>query len=277
MSRETCPPALRHRRIGIVGAGTMGQALITGLLARGVSRRQLMAAEITPSIRAAVGRRCGIEVTDDAARVARRSHILLLAVKPQQFPDLLSAIAPSVCRTHLVISIAAGIRLGWLQARLPRVPLVRVMPNLPAMVGCGFSALTRGRWASAHHLAIATAIFTAVGDVVELPERHFDAMTAVSGSGPAYLFFLVDAWEQAACSLGLPQAVAARAIRRTLHGSLRLLESRDETPQELMQQVASKGGTTEAALNRLAARRVAWHMTEALRAAARRSKELSWS
>lgn len=276
MAPEACPPILRRKCLGIIGAGTMGQALIRGLLARGVPRRQLLAAEVSPAHRRAVSRRFRVEVMDDAARLARRSRVLILAVKPQQFPALLPAIAPYVQRTQLVLSIAAGIRLGWLQQRLPRVPLVRVMPNLPSTAGCGFSALTPGRWARPQHLAVARAVFEAVGEVVELPERHFDAVTAVSGSGPAYVFFLIQAWEQAARSLGLPQAVASRAIRQTIRGSLRIWDAGAQPADALIRQVASKGGTTEAALKRLAARRVALHLMEAVRAAARRSKELSW-
>ena len=120
-------------------------------------------------------------------------------------------------------------------------------------------------------------LFRMVGEVVELPERHFDAITAVSGSGPAYLFFIAQAWEQAAVSLGLPAAVAGSAIRQTLRGSLRLLEASSEPAAALIAKVASKGGTTEAALKMFARRHVAEHFGEALRAAAHRSKELSWS
>ena len=267
---------LHTKRIGIIGTGTMGQALMRGLLARGLSRQRLLAADPNPVRRRQASRRFHVSVSDENVRVVKRAAIVILAVKPQQFPELLAQVAPHLSRRHLVISIAAGIRLRWLQERLPGVPLVRVMPNLPATIGRGFSAIALGRSAAARHRAIARAIFEAVGEVVELPERHFDAITAVSGSGPAYVFFLVQAWEEAARSLGLPPAVAARAIRQTLSGSARLLQASAEPARVLTGKVASKGGTTEAALRVLAKRRVLAHLVEAIRAAARRSRALSW-
>ena len=269
--------AFRGVNIGVIGAGQMGQALIQGLLAHGLSRRALCAADPSGAARADVRRRFHIDVTGEHLRVVRHSHVVILAVKPQQFPEMIASIAPGLGRGHLVISIAAGIRLRWLEARLPGISIIRVMPNLPATVGCGFSAITVGRRATARHRAIALAVFRAVGEVVELPERSFDAITAVSGSGPAYLFFLIHAWEEAARALGLSPAVGRQAIRQTLEGSLRLWQASDGSAVTLMAQVASKGGTTEAALKVLGKRRVVAHFTEALRAAARRSRQLSWS
>jgi len=255
----------------------MGQALIKGLLGHGLSRRTLRAADPNPGIRKEVWRRLHLLVSPDNLPVARASDVVILSVKPQQFSEVVAQLAPHLRRRQLVISIAAGVRLRWLQAHLAGIPIVRVMPNLPATVGCGFSALVRGRATTLRHRAIALAIFGAVGEVVELPERYFDAVTAVSGSGPAYVLFLVQAWENAARVLGLPPSVARRAIRRTLEGSLQLLDSGPEAPADLIRKVASKGGTTEAALEVLSKRRAASHFIEALRAAARRSQELSWS
>lgn len=267
---------LHRTTIGILGAGKMGQALIKGLLAQGLSKRALRAADPNRSIRRHVARRFGIAVSPGNADVIRRADVVILAVKPQQLPEVIAQITPHLAHRPLVISIAAGIRLRWLQRRLRGVPVVRVMPNLAATVGCGFAAIAPGTTARARHRRITQAIFQAVGDVVELPERHFDAITAVSGSGPAYVFFLVQAWEAAARSLGLPPAVASQAIRRTLEGSARLLNESGEEAATLVGKVASKGGTTEAALRVLARRRMQTHFIEALRAAARRSKTLSW-
>ena len=253
----------------------MGQALIKGLLANGTPRRALTTADPNARARRNAQRRFRVSVAEDNVRAARRSDVVILALKPQQFPDVIGQLAPHLTRRQLVISIAAGIRLRWLASRLPGVPLVRVMPNLPATVGCGWSAVALGGTATARHRAIAKALFGAVGEVVELPERAFDAVTAVSGSGPAYVFFLVEAWEQAARTLGLPASVARRAVAQTLEGSVRLLRATDVTASALIGKVASKGGTTEAALKVLAARRVARHIADAVRAAARRSRELS--
>lgn len=267
---------LRGVHIGIIGAGKMGQALIKGLLHRGVSRSSLRVADANAATRRQAHRRFRLPVTDDNCAVVRRSDLVILAVKPQQFPGAIAQIAPHLGRRPLVISIAAGITLRWLEQRLGGVPLARVMPNLPATVGCGFSAVAFSRRATRPHRAMTRSLFGAVGSVVELPERYMDAVTAVSGSGPAYVFFLVQAWEAAARSLGLPPAAASQAIRQTLEGSVRVLKESGEDAATLVSKVASKGGTTDAALKVFARRRIQAHFIEALRAAARRSKALSW-
>lgn len=271
------PRTLRGKKIGVIGAGTMGQALIGGLLAQGVPARMLRATDASAAMRNTVRKRFRIQVGDDNLHAVRACDVVILAVKPQQFPELMTSIASGVTSRHLVISIAAGITLRWLQARLPKAAVVRVMPNLPATVGAGFSALTMGRRVTARHRQIARALFAAVGEVCELPESSFDAITAVSGSGPAYVFLLVQMWEEAARALGLPTAIASRAIAQTLEGSVQLLKVSGEPAAVLAGKVASKKGTTEAALKVLAKRRVAAHFTEALRAAAKRSQTLSWS
>ena len=268
---------LRGLRIGFIGAGTMGQALMKGLRAQGVPARRLRAADPNPATRHRARQSFHVSVTPDNVSVVRQSDVIVLAVKPQQFPELLAQIGPHLASRQLVVSIAAGVTIRWLQSRLPRSAVIRVMPNLPATASCGFSAMALGRRTTSHHRAIARQLFGAVGEVVELPERYFDAITAVSGSGPAYVFFLAHAWEEAARRLGLPSAIAARAVRQTLEGSTRLFQMSEEPALTLIKRVASKGGTTEAALRVLARRHVAAHFLEALRAAAHRSQQLSWS
>lgn len=267
---------LRGKTIGFIGAGTMGQALIAGLRAKGMSGRSILA--VDPStVRRAQVRRLGARATANSCAVACAGDVIVLAVKPQQMASVVSELAPCISRQQLVVSIAAGITMPWLQARLRGIPLVRVMPNLPATVGQGFSAFTLGRYATARHRAIAEALFGAVGEAVELPERLLDAVTAVSGSGPAYVFYLAHVWEAAAVGLGLPRVIAHRAVERTLIGSAALLASGEMSPEEWIARVASKNGTTEAALRVLARRGVSRHVAEALRAAARRSRTLSLS
>ncbi len=254
----------------------MGQAFMKGFLAHGLPRQHLRAADTSPTIRRGVKRQFRIAVDSRTVEAVRGADVVILAVKPQQMAEVVEEIQPILTPRQLVMSIAAGMTLPWLQARLPRQPIVRVMPNLPATVCCGFSAMALGRRASRRHRAVAMALLRSVGEVVELPERYFDAVTAVSGSGPAYVFFLVHVWETAARNLGLPSWVAHRAIRRTLAGSTMLLAMSGEEAHTLMRKVASKGGTTEAALKVLARRRVEAAFVEALEAAARRSKALSW-
>ena len=252
----------------------MGQALIRGLLARGVRPAALSASDLRPAVRRRLqGWR--VRAVSDNVEASRRADVVVLAVKPQDIAAVMSQLAPVVRSRQLVVSIAAGVTLRALESGLPGVPVVRVMPNLPATVGEGFSAFALGCRATAPHRAVARAICEAVGEAVELPERLLDAVTAVSGSGPAYLFFLAQAWEEAGARLGLPRAVAKRAVRQTLEGSLRLLRGGRLSPGEWIAKVASKRGTTEAALRVLARRRVKAHVLEALRAAAARSRELS--
>jgi len=277
MSDTASLAPLRGSTIGFIGSGTMGQALISGLLVKGVAPRCVWASDPTLSVRRQVKRKWHIRVGEDNKKIIEQADVVILAVKPHQLETILADIGPLLKRHQMVISIAAGIRLKWLQAKLPRIPLVRVMPNLPATVGKGFSAIAWGRGLSIKQKSIALAIFETVGKVAELPEKWFDAITAVSGSGPAYVFFLGQAWEQAAVSLGLPRKTAAEAIRQTLSGSAALAKCSDADFSELIARVASKRGTTQAALDVMGKRRIAAHLVEALRAAARRSRELSWS
>ncbi|MBI4596850.1 MAG: pyrroline-5-carboxylate reductase [Candidatus Omnitrophica bacterium] len=267
--------SLRSVRIGIIGAGKMGQALIKGLLATGLSPNALRAADADAATRKAVSQRFSVQVAEDNLGLVRWTNVVIVAVKPQQCHDVIVPLASELTPQHLVISIVAGITLRWWQAKLPGVPVVRVMPNLPATVGAGFSAIAWGPKVRPRHRAMARAIVHAVGEVAELPERHFDAITAVSGSGPAYVFSLVQMWEDAARALGLPKDVASAAIAQTLSGSVALLRASGEPAGALVSQVASKGGTTEAALKVFEQRRLRLHMMEALRAAAQRSKQLS--
>lgn len=266
--------ALRGKTIGFIGAGTMGHALITGLLAEGVAPRALLAADPSRAARARL-RALDVRTTQDNCTVACDADVLVLAVKPQEMSSVLEGIRRCLTPRQLVISIAAGITLRYLSARLPKSPIIRVMPNLPATVRRGFAAYACGRAATARHRAVAQAMFGAVGEAVELPERSLDAVTAVSGSGPAYVFLLAQMWEEAAVALGLPAGVAKRAVRQTLAGSIELLAGDRLTPEEWIARVASKKGTTEAALRVLARRRVSRSFAEALRAAAKRSQALS--
>jgi pyrroline-5-carboxylate reductase len=216
-----------------------------------------------------------VRTTRENCVVACEADVIVLAVKPQEMSSVLEGIACCLAPRQLVISIAAGITLRYLRARLRESPIIRVMPNLPATVRKGFAAYACGRSTTPRNRVVAQAIFGAVGEAVELPERSLDAITAVSGSGPAYVFLLAQMWEEAALALGLPVAIAKRAVRQTLAGSVELLAGDRLSPLEWIARVASKKGTTEAALRVLAQRRVGRHFAEALRAAARRSRALS--
>ncbi len=266
--------ALKGKTIGFIGAGKMGQAILQGLIQQGFPKQSLYAADAMASTRGQVKRTLGITATADNARVVQKAQILVLAVKPQQLSEVLKALAPSLTKKHLIISIAAGVTLSNLQKALGGVAFIRVMPNLPATVGLGFSALAGGRLATATHMRIANQIFSAVGKTATLDEKHFDAITAVSGSGPAYVFYLIQAWQEAAVKLKLPESVATDAVLATLFGSAQLFADSGDAAKVLIQKVASKKGTTEAALKVLNKQKVNASIQQAVKAAAIRSKEL---
>ncbi|MBI4322848.1 MAG: pyrroline-5-carboxylate reductase [Candidatus Omnitrophica bacterium] len=266
----------------------MGRALIRGLLRAGVPSGRVVVAEADASTRQRVRRAFRVRgaLLDE---MARRCDVIVIAVKPQDLPPVLDQLARGLRargparpgsrgaggRQPLVISIAAGVRLAALEGRLSRVPVVRVMPNLPAKVGCGISAMATGRAVGASHLAIARAIFGCVGEVVELPERLFDAVTAISGSGPAYFFLIFKALRDAGSRAGLPNAIAQRLALRTASGSVALAEASSQPLEDLIAQVASKRGTTEAALNVFRRYRLAESIQAGVAAAVRRSRALS--
>jgi len=205
-----------------------------------------------------------------------QAKVILLAVKPQQMEEVFQEIRPSLDNRPLLISIAAGIPTEWIQKRVPRsVPVVRVMPNTPALVGAGISAIAPGRAAKTKDLQIAKRIFACVGEVVEVPEEWMNAVTAVSGSGPAYFFFLMEQMIRAGIALGLPLQVARRLVLGTAKGAVRLATVSKEEPAFLRARVTSKGGTTEAAFRVFEGAGLADLLQRGIRAAAQRAKELT--
>lgn len=284
------------RTLGVIGCGNMGAALVRGIVRgrivppgrilcwdpEGARRRAAARAAVLPALpsptRVAAGTRArsaAIRVARSNAELARRSSVILLAVKPQQMADVLAEIRPHLAHRPLLISIAAGIRTGWIERRTGgRCPVVRVMPNTPALVGAGISAVASGRRARADHMKQAERILRVVGEVVRVPERWMDAVTAVSGSGPAYFFHLMEQMIRAGTELGLAPAVARRLVLSTAAGAASMAVQGEE-PAVLRAKVTSKGGTTEAAFRVFDRARLAQTLRAGIRAAARRSRELS--
>lgn len=266
------------KTVAVIGGGNMGQAIVGGLIKSGVSASRVIVVEAKAPQAAAVSRRFGIRraTLEDAAR---RGDAIVIAVKPQDVVPVLDGLraAWSTRRTApLVISIAAGLTIAALARRLGNTPVVRVMPNLPAKVGCAMSAVAAGKRVTRSQRALAVAIFRSIGDIVELPERLFDVVTAISGSGPAYFFLILQALRDAGVRRGLPKPVAERLAVQTALGSVAVFRSAGEELEALIAQVASKRGTTEAALKVFRVRGLARLIDAAVGAAARRSKELSW-
>lgn len=264
-----------RQRIGVIGCGTMGLAILRGLLeARVATPARLLGADPSSAKRAAL-RRLKVRAASSNAALARASDIILIAVKPQEMAGVLQEIVPALSSTKLIISIAAGRSTRWIEHIIgARRSIVRAMPNTPAQIRQGVTVICAGRAAKASHLAAARAIFGALGEVLELPERHFHAVTAVSGSGPAYVFYLMEAMLAAGRKLQLPSAAVERLVRQTVVGGASLAARAGEPPAVLRARVTSTGGTTEAALRIFEQAGVRAGVVAGIRAAARRSAQL---
>ncbi|SNR96423.1 pyrroline-5-carboxylate reductase [Geodermatophilus pulveris] len=259
--------------LAIVGGGKIGEALLSGLVRRSGSGG-IVVCERHPERAAELGGRYGVPALS-LAEAAARARVLLLAVKPQDIGALLGALAGSVDAGHLVVSVAAGVPTSTIEAALPDgVPVVRVMPNTPALVDEGMSVLSAGAHADERHLDEAEALLAAVGRVRRVPEAQQDAVTALSGSGPAYFFYLVEAMVDAGILLGLPRDLAADLIVQTALGSAVMLRDSGEHPVQLREAVTSPGGTTIAAVRELERHGVRAALIAAIEAAHDRSVEL---
>jgi pyrroline-5-carboxylate reductase len=262
------------QRIAFIGGGNMASALIHGLLASQTSQpERLLASDVRADALAALSGRHGIATTQDNAQ-ACRADVIVLSVKPQVMPALLSELAPHLAESSLVLSIAAGIPLALIESQLPGRRVVRAMPNTPALVGAGATAIAPGRLAGPADVALARAIFESVGVVVETPEAQLDAVTALSGSGPAYLFYLAEALIEAGEAVGLPKDIASTLALQTVYGAAKLLHDGGEAPAELRRKVTSPGGTTQAGVTALESLDVKGAFKACVQAARDRSEEL---
>ena len=261
--------------IAVIGAGKMGEALVSGLLKAGTSPDDLIITERYEERANELSQRYGVKSVTNA-EAANQAETIVLAVKPQDMEALLAELAPVVTPDRLIVTIAAGITTAAIERRLAAgVPVVRVMPNTPALVGEAMSAVAPGAHASAEHLDRAEALFRPVGRVVRLPESQLDAVTALSGSGPAYVFYLVEAMTDAGILLGLPRAVAHELIVQTVYGAAVMLRETGEHPVALREAVTSPAGTTISAIRELENHGVRAAFLAALEAARDRSRELA--
>jgi len=265
-----------RRNVGFIGAGNMGEALIRGLVTSGRFKAdQIRVSDIDTTRLRSLETTYGVLTTSGNVHLARAAEVIILAVKPHHVDGVLAEISGSLDHLPLVISIAAGVPLSRLQKGLGLpVPLIRVMPNTPALVLAGASAIAAGPQAGAEHLAIARLLFEAVGRVVEVQESAMDAVTALSGSGPAYLFLVMESLIDAGVLLGLPRPVARTLVIQTALGSAKLLDGAEAHPGALKDQVTSPGGTTIHGLAVLERGGLRGLLMDAVAAAARRSEEL---
>ena len=259
--------------VAVIGVGAMGEALSSGLLNAGWDPATLTLVVRRPERLNLIQARLGIKATLDPRAAADR-EVVVVAVKPRDVDQLLQALAGAVTPEQLLISIAAGVPTTTYEAALGEIPVIRAMPNTPALVKEAVTGIASGRYATADHLDLARQVLEAVGAVQVLDEALLDAVTAVSGTGPAYVFLLAEALTEAAVREGLPRDVAETFVNQTVRGAGHLLTETGKGPFELRSQVTSPGGTTAAAVHVLEERGFRALVEDAVRAAAQRAREL---
>lgn len=273
--------ALNGKFLGFLGGGNMAEAILRGVLARGiVPLEKMIVSDKAVARLELLGKNPGVETTVDNGRVLARAGFVLVAVKPQNAAELLAEIAPMARPEQAFVSICAGLPARFFEERLatdanPRPRIVRVMPNTPALIGEGMAGLCAGAHATEEDLAAAEELFRSVGRVLTFPEEKMDAVTAVSGSGPAYLFAFVEALAAGAEQAGFTPDEAKVLALQTVHGAARLAATSDKSPAELRQAVTSPGGTTAAGLAVLEESGFAEAVAACVKAARRRGEELA--
>jgi pyrroline-5-carboxylate reductase len=261
--------------VAIIGAGVMGETLLSGLIRSGRRAEDLLVGEKRRERAHELEERYGVEVVANLEAV-RRADTLVLVVKPQDMGDVVEEIATAVRPGQLVVSLAAGITTTFIESRLPEgAAVVRVMPNTPALVDEGMAAISPGLHCDESHLVEAESLMASTGKVIRVPERQQDAVTAISGSGPAYIFFVVESMIEAGVHLGLPRGIASELVVQTVVGSAKLLRETGEHPTVLRERVTSPGGTTAAALRELEDHKVRAAFLTAVEAARDRSRSLA--
>ena len=261
--------------IAFLGAGNMANALIKGLIRAGTSPATITATVKRAEKQTELQQAHGIRVGCDNRAAASAAQVIVLCVKPQAMNKVLTQIAPAIDSTKLVISIAAGVPIAAIERRFgPGTRIVRAMPNTPALVGLGATAVSGGEHATPDDVALATKLFEAVGLTTVLDESQLDAVTGLSGSGPAYIFLIIEALSDAGVKVGLSRHIALKLAAQTVLGSAHLLLETGQHPGHLKDQVTSPGGTAIAGLHTLEAGGLRTTLMDAVEAATRRAKEL---
>lgn len=262
--------------VGFVGAGNMAEALISGMRAAGWPAERILATNRSNRARLDwLGSRYGIRTTHRKDELCGASQVLVLAVKPKDVAEASQQLHPFVRSDHRLLSVVAGLTLASLERAFPKIPVVRAMPNTPSAVREGVTAFALGRLAGEKEARLARQVFGAVGAVVEVPEERIDLVTGLSGSGPAYVFFLVESLIEAGVRAGLGPEVARDLVVQTVFGAARMLRETGEDPAELRRRVTSPGGTTMAGVGALEEHGVRAAFVEAVHRAARRARELA--
>jgi pyrroline-5-carboxylate reductase len=261
--------------VAVLGGGRMGEALAAGLVGAGWDADRLAVAEVDPDRRSALEHRLGgVRIVPSAAWAVTDAEVVVVALKPHDVAGAIGTCRDALGADTLIVSLAAGVTIDTLESAAPGRPVIRAMPNTGALVGRGAAAIAAGTCATEAHLATAEQLLGSVGVVVRVPEHQLDAVTGLSGSGPAYVFLLAEAMTEAGVLVGLPRDVAATLVHQTLLGAATLLGEEGADPGTLRAAVTSPGGTTAAGLLALETHGVRAAVLDAVTAATARSREL---
>jgi pyrroline-5-carboxylate reductase len=265
--------------IGFLGAGRMATALAQGFVKAGIVKpTQLFAHDVIPAASKAFASATGAQICPDNQEVLRDSSVIILAVKPQQASEVLAEVNSQVTAKHLLISIAAGLTLSKMESSLPaNARIIRVMPNTPALVGASASGFARGKHATDSDSKIAQRLLSAVGVAVEVKETLLDAVTGLSGSGPAYVYQFIEALSDGGVASGLPRDLATKLAAQTVLGAAKMVIETGEHPGALKDAVTSPGGTTIEGIHELEKGKLRGTVINAVRAATEKSRKLGQS
>jgi pyrroline-5-carboxylate reductase len=264
-------------KLGLIGGGVMGEAILSRLITTNVyNSKNILVSEPQSQRRSYLQEKYQIQVTSNNQEVFTQSEVILLAIKPQIFETVVRDLTPEIQGQNkpLIISILAGTSLFLLEKAFPTLPVIRAMPNTPATVGAGITAIAGGKNAQDPHLAIAKTIFEAVGEVVTVGESLIDAVTGLSGSGPAFVALMVESLSDGGVAAGLPRQIASKLALQTVLGTAKLLQETNIHPAQLKDQVTSPGGTTIYGVSALEKAGFRSGVIEAVRSAYRRAVEL---
>jgi pyrroline-5-carboxylate reductase len=263
-------------KMGVIGAGKIGSAILRGVIRAGlVPKEKVIASDVSDALRQSVAKELGIKVTADNREVCDFANIVILAVKPQILDPVVKKIAKRLTNNKLLVSVAAGVPLSRIEANLTRgAHVVRVMPNIPCVVGAGASCYAAGTHASAMDAERVGLILNSFGIALPVDEKYLDAVTGLSGSGPAYVFVLIESLADGGVQVGLPREVALKLALHTVYGAAKLAIDSDKHVGQLKDEVASPGGTTIAGLYALEQRGFRGTVMDAVVKATRRSQEL---
>jgi pyrroline-5-carboxylate reductase len=263
------------KKIGFIGAGNMAEALMKGIISTGLYKADdIVASEVYEPRRKYISETLGIEVHDNSTEVAKKSKFIVLAVKPQQVKDVLTSIKDRLTSDHLIMSIAAGVTLKSLESNVPACKFIRVMPNQPCMVLASASAFSRGTTANDKDCALVNGVLKAVGISYEVDESLFDAVTGVSGSGPAYAYMMIEALSDGGVKMGLPRDISTMLAAQTMLGAAKTILETNEHPKKMKEIICSPQGTTVEAVKVLEEGNFQQCIINAVEAATKRSIEL---